>query len=48
MNTLKKAAAGFAVAATAAAGVTVASAGAANAAVPHPNIVVNTVNVHIT
>ena len=48
MNTLKKAAAGFAVAATAAAGVTVASAGAANAAVPHPNIVGNTVNVHIT
>lgn len=47
MTTLKKAAAGFAVAATAAAGVTVAGAGAANAAVPSPHIVGNTVSVHI-
>lgn len=48
MTTLKKAAAGFAVAATAAAGITVAGTGAANAAVPVHNIAGNTVNVHVT
>lgn len=48
MTTLKKVAAGFAVAATAAAGVTVAGAGAANAAVPFVHIAGNTVNVHVT
>lgn len=48
MTTLKKAAAGFAVAATAAAGISVAGAGAANAAVPFVHTVGNTVNVHVT
>lgn len=47
MTIAKKAAAGLA-AVGMAAGLTVAGAGAASAAVPHPNIVGNTVNVHIT
>lgn len=48
MSTLKKAAAGLAVAATAAAGVTFAGTGAANAATPFVHIAGNTVNVHVT
>lgn len=48
MTTLKKAAAGFAVAATAAAGITAAGAGAANAAVPFVHVAGNTVSVHVT
>lgn len=48
MSAMKKVVGGFAVAATAAAGLTVAGAGAANAAVPVPNIVGNTVSVHVT
>ena len=47
MITLKKAAAGFAVAATAAAGVTIASAGAASAAEPVPHVYGNTVAVDV-
>lgn len=47
MSILKKAAAGLAVTATAAS-LSVVGSGAANAAVPHPRIVGNTVNVHIT
>lgn len=48
MTNLKKAAAGFAVAATAAVGISVAGAGAANAATPFVHIAGNTVNVHVT
>lgn len=47
MSLVKKAAAGLA-AVGMAAGLTVAGAGAASAAVPHPHVAGNTVNVHIT